>query len=69
MLLSIEIIADLLNIKLVYWTHSSTIAYYNNQHKVFIDDSLNDAQQWQEFGHEMYHYFYDETRYDLLKET
>lgn len=69
LLLSIELIIEALNIELVYWNHTSAIAKYHNRYTVFINESINVQQQWQEFGHEMYHYFYDETNYDLLHEN
>lgn len=67
--LSIDFITEMLNIQLVYWNHTSAIANYYNKYTVFINDSINEYQQWQEFGHEMYHYFYDETNYHLLHEN
>lgn len=69
LLLSVEIVSEYLNMKLYYWKHSSAIATYNNQYIIFLNNQLSMQQQWQEFGHEMYHYFYDETKYDLLNEN
>lgn len=66
---SIELIVDVLDIKLMYWYHTSAIAQFNNKYAIFINESINMQQQWQEFGHEMYHYFYDDTKYDLLNES
>lgn len=68
-LLSCELVIDYLDMKLKYWPHSSTIAAHDNRYIVFINESITMQQQWQEFGHEMYHYFYDNTSYDLLKVT
>lgn len=58
-LLSIERIADNLNIGLMYWPHPSTIACKNDKYNVYINEFINSQQQWQEFGHEMCHYFND----------
>lgn len=69
LLLSTELIIDALNMELFYWNHTSAIAKYHNRYTVFINESINVQQQWQEFGHEMYHYFYDDTKYDLLNES
>lgn len=69
LLLSIEIVIEHLNMKLIYWQHSSAIALRNDMYNVFINENITMQQQWQEFGHEMYHYFYDGTNYNVLKET
>src|SRR5690625_5611889 len=67
--LSIEQIVDHLNLKIMYWPHSSAIAIHGDRYIVFLNDNLSMQQQWQEFGHEMYHYFYDETNYNVLRES
>lgn len=59
LIISKEIIVDLLKMKLVYWPHTSAIVEYENKYCVFIKETLNKQQQWQEFGHEMSHYFND----------
>lgn len=64
-----EDIAERLSIKLRYWSHSSAIATHNNKCYMFIDDRISEQRQWQHFGHEMYHYFHDETSYALLNES
>jgi len=69
LLLTVELIVDYLDLEVMYWPHSSSIATYNNQYIIFLNDRLSMQQQWQDFGHEMYHYFYDETNYNYLKET
>ena len=69
LLLSKELITEQLNIKLFYWKHSSAIVRRNDKYHLFINESLTMQRQWQEFGHEMYHYFYDETNYNVLRET
>src|SRR5699024_4872986 len=58
-----------LNVRLHYWEYSSVITRRKDVYILFINESVNSQKQWQEFGHEMYHYFYDNTRYDLLKES
>src|SRR5690606_41829636 len=67
--LSIMHIAEKLNMEVCFWNFGSAIAQFNGIHKMFINKRLSEQQQWQEFGHEMYHYFYDETNYDLLHEN
>src|SRR5690625_6559322 len=37
--------------------------------KVFINENQSNQQQWQDFGHEMYHYCHDYVVYDRLHET
>lgn len=69
LLLTIELIVDHLDLEVVYWPHSSAIAIHGDRYIVFLNDNLSIQQQWQEFGHEMYHYFYDDTNYCLLKES
>lgn len=68
-LLCKEKIVDHLGIKLIYWKNTSSIAKYQGNYYLFLNEMLTEQQQWQEFGHEMYHYFYDETNYDLLHEN
>lgn len=69
LLLTIELVIEHLDLEVMYWPHSSAIAIHGDRYIVFLNDNLSMQRQWQEFGHEMYHYFYDETNYDLLKET
>jgi len=57
--LSIDVIVNRLNIELRYWQYVSSIAYDGGQYYVFINDSVSTQRQWQEFGHEMAHYFND----------
>jgi len=67
--LSLEYIAQSLNLSIIYWPFSSELTLYKGIYKVFINENINKYRQWQDFGHEMYHYFHDEVSYDLLKET
>lgn len=69
LLLTIEQIVDHLNLKIMYWPHSSAIASHNDNYIIFLNERLSMQRQWQEFGHEMYHYFYDETNYNVLRES
>ena len=57
--LSIHNITEKLGIKIVYWDFSSAIAERNGKYNLFINQSLNQQQQWQDFGHEMKHYCMD----------
>src|SRR5690625_2887673 len=68
-LLSKEMIVDCLGIKLIYWKNTSSVARHKGNYYLFLNENLTEQRQWQEFGHEMYHYFFDNTRYDLLKES
>ena len=68
-LLSERTVVEHLNIELVYWRNTSAFTKYNSKYFMFINENLNKQQQWQDFGHEMSHYFFDETNYSLLNET
>ncbi len=68
-LLSITTITERLDIMLHYWKYPSSIANYRGKWCVCIDENINDCRQWQSFGHEMGHYFNDETTYALLNES
>lgn len=67
-LFTVAEITERLVIKVHYWSHSSAIAIHNNEYIIFINESINVQRQWQHFGHEMYHYFYDEISYGSLYE-
>lgn len=67
--LSINNIIERLNINLFFWDENSSIVFYKDKYVVFINNKISKQRQWQEFGHEMYHYLYDETTYNKLKET
>ena len=62
-LLSKEMIVDCLGIKLIYWKNTSSIARYKGNYYLFLNENLTEQRQWQEFGHEMYHYFFDNEEY------
>lgn len=66
--LSLNKITSALNIKLIYWSHTSAIAELKGRYCLFINKALNKCRQWQEFGHEIYHYLYDHVVYDRLHE-
>ncbi len=67
--LTIDYISMALNIKMHYWNDTSSIAIYKNNYKMFINENLNKPRQWQEFGHEMNHYIYDEGNQLHLPDT
>lgn len=69
LLLTIELVIEHLDLEVMYWPHSSAIASYNDNYIIFLNDRLSMQQQWQDFGHEMYHFFFDNECYDVLKET
>lgn len=54
--LSIDRVSVFLDIDIIYWEYSSTIANHKNNYKVFINEKLDHRQQWQDFGHEMAHF-------------
>lgn len=65
-LLNVGSISGFLGIDVVYWEYESSIASFGNKHKVFINNNLTWRRQWQDFGHEMSHYFLDDTCSDAL---
>lgn len=66
LLLTIELIVDHLELEVMYWPHSSAIARSSNQYIIFLNDRLSMQQQWQDFGHEMYHFFFDDAQFETL---
>ncbi len=54
--LSIDRVSVFLDIDVVYWEYSSTIANCKDKYRVFINEGLDCRQQWQVFGHEMAHF-------------
>src|SRR5699024_4458359 len=66
---TIAAITERLNINVHHWPHSSAIATHDNRYYVFINESINEQQQWQDFGHEMSHYFTDHSNSNLLEES
>ena len=67
--LSIDSISTVLDIDILYWEYSSELVCFKDKHKMFINVQLTSQEQWQDFGHEMYHYFFDETSYNQLNES
>lgn len=57
--LKLEFISSLLNLNLHYWPYESAIAERNNTISVFINNNQTFQRQWQDFGHEMKHLFFD----------
>lgn len=57
--LSAENITGLIGMELREWNFPSELVDYKGKCKVFINENLNRPQRWQDFGHEMKHYFYD----------
>src|SRR5690625_1159648 len=64
--LSEAVIVEHLNIELIYWKNTSAFTKYNSKCFMFINENLNKQQQWQEFGHEMSHYFFDQQDKKLM---
>lgn len=65
--LSILNIAEKINMNIKYWGYSSAFAEFNGQCMTLINENVNPQQQWQEFGHEMSHYFKDQGNKLFLK--
>ena len=57
--LTIENVSSLLNLTVNYWDDGSCLVNHKNNYEVFINQDLSKQGQWQEFGHEMKHYFLD----------
>lgn len=57
--LSIEYISSKINVEVYYWERASSLIDLKSRHSVFINSKLSERGQWQDFGHEMKHYFYD----------
>lgn len=56
--LSIESLSDRTDLRVHFWDLTSAIVKFKGEYKVFINEKLNERQQWQDFGHEMGHYFW-----------
>lgn len=67
--LSISNITEKLNITVATWGHSSEVIKWQGKTKMFLNQSLNGQQRWQEFGHEIKHVFYDVGRQEFLPNT
>lgn len=67
--LSIVAISNRLNLNIHYWKYSSAMTQLNGKYRLFINDQLNEQKQWQEFGHEMSHYFRDRGNRFVLRNS
>src|SRR5690625_2027312 len=67
--LSIHHIAAKLKVKVIYWEYPSALAERRGKFNVFINQELNEQQQWQDFGHEMKHYCFDRGSQIYLKDS
>src|SRR5690625_5662972 len=66
--LNMQLITEKLGIKIVFWDFSSAIAERNGKYNLFINQRLTEQQQWQDFGHEMKHFCFDQgNQNDLFK--
>jgi len=54
-LLDFRKIAKNLGIKVFYWSETSQALYANDLPYIFLDESLTQQQQWQDFCHELAH--------------
>lgn len=57
--LSIVNVSERINLSVIYWELGSAFSEHNGENKMFINKYLNTQQRWQDFGHEMKHYFFD----------
>ena|SRR5690625_2933794 len=67
--LTIKNVAENMNLCVIYWPFTSEITEYKGVYKVFINENLNKQRQWQDFGHEMSHYFRDRGNQNMLRES
>lgn len=67
--LSLDYISATIDIPVMYWEYSSEVIKWQGRTKMFLNQSLNGQQRWQEFGHEMKHVFYDVGRQEFLPNT
>lgn len=54
-LLDFRVIAKNLGIKVFYWLDSSQALFAKEKPFIFLNETLNQQQQWQEFCHELAH--------------
>lgn len=66
--LTISFISKALGIKVHYWEFASAIAERRGKYIVFTNNTVNDQQQWQDFGYGMKHYFFNNNIYIHLVE-
>jgi len=56
--LSIDCLSSIFDIDIRTWEYTSELVHYKGKYKMFINENLNKRQQWQDFGHEICHYFW-----------
>ena|SRR5690625_4156821 len=54
--LTVDNLSNKMNIPIFFWEFTSEITKYRGRYKLFINESLNEQQQWQDFGHEISHF-------------
>lgn len=54
-LLHFEVVAFRMGLKVYYWSDSSQALFANQKPYIFLDESLTQQQQWQDFCHELAH--------------
>lgn len=64
-----DFISQQFRLSIVYWPYTSEITLYKGIYKMFINQRQSLRQQWQDFGHEMYHFCHDHVVYDRLHES
>lgn len=67
--LTIENVSKKLNLSVRYWEYTTRLTEYIGNHKMFINATLNEQMQWQEFAHEMCHYSWHNGSQEYLKES
>jgi len=67
--LMIGTVSKKMNLSVTFWDFTSEITLYKGIYKIFINERQSEQQQWQDFGHEMYHFCHDHVVYDRLHES
>ena len=64
--LSIESVADSMNLSVEYWEDTSESVCWRGKYKVFLKKRESKEQQWQEFAHELCHVLWHAGRQEHL---
>ncbi|CDQ41467.1 hypothetical protein M948_20780 [Virgibacillus sp. CM-4] len=64
--LNIENISKQLGIKVQYWNYSSELDCYKGRYVMSLELKETMQEQWQEFAHELCHFFWHEGRQEFI---
>ncbi len=67
--LTIENIANKIDLSIHYWEFTTRLTKYSNEHHIFINEQISNQEQWQEFGHEMCHYAWHDGSQQFIRES